>query len=39
MEWFPQSPDLNPIEHLWKIIKDIIAKREFGAENKEESKR
>ncbi|KAI0993653.1 hypothetical protein K3495_g14531 [Podosphaera aphanis] len=23
--WPPYSPDLNPIEHVWKLMKDYIA--------------
>jgi len=26
----PQSPDLNPIEHLWGILKDAIKKRHIS---------
>ncbi len=27
MEWPPYSPDLNPIENLWSLLKDAIYKR------------
>ncbi|KAI0997612.1 hypothetical protein K3495_g10576 [Podosphaera aphanis] len=23
--WLPYSPDLNPMEHVWKLTKDYIA--------------
>lgn len=33
MKWPPQSPDLNPIENLWKHIKDIISQSRHKIRN------
>ena len=33
----PQSPDLNPIEHLWKVLEDSIRKRQIS--NKKDTSR
>ena len=27
IDWPPHSPDLNPIEHVWKKMKEILRKR------------
>ena len=35
MDWPSMSPDLNPIEHLWKMLK--IAVHEHNVSNKEEA--
>ena len=28
LQWPGNCPDLNPIEHLWKILKDKVAKKQ-----------
>lgn len=33
LQWPPQSPDLLPIENLWKQIKDMISKRRHRIKN------
>ena len=24
-DWAPYSPDINPIEHVWKALKELVA--------------
>ena len=36
LDWPSQSPNLNPIEHLWKCLNDDVAASGFQAKNKEQ---
>ena len=36
LEWPPQSPDLNPIEHLWDELERRFRKNKFRPKNKAE---
>lgn len=36
LPWPPQSPDLNPIENIWRIMKEELRKNDFRAHSRDE---
>ena len=39
LDWPPNSPDLNPIEHIWSYIKNIIGSDHSDVTSVKEMKR
>src|SRR5947207_400342 len=39
LDWPPNSPDLNPIEHIWSYMKNVIARDYTEVSSAEEMKR